>query len=204
MWSSSAISIGFTNRLFVVGADRKEKVSWPEPPDKQRLDKIRLRISDQLSRLPFRIGITPEAKKLWDEVYKSLPASEHSNRIDTIGMRLLALIAFTTDKKSIDKETVSIVSRIMTYELAMRRQVDPLDCDNTVARLEEKIRRKLAQEPITERDLKRLTNANRTGLWAFESALRNLVRAGEVVSVAGTWQLVSSVLSSGPFQRVTQ
>jgi hypothetical protein len=33
MWTSEAVSIGFPNRLFVVGADRKNKVAWPEPPD---------------------------------------------------------------------------------------------------------------------------------------------------------------------------
>jgi hypothetical protein len=32
MWTREAISIGFPNRLWVVGADRKRKVAWPESP----------------------------------------------------------------------------------------------------------------------------------------------------------------------------
>src|SRR5262249_31766398 len=29
MWTNDAIAIGLPNRLFVVGADRKQKVAWP-------------------------------------------------------------------------------------------------------------------------------------------------------------------------------
>ena len=54
-----------------------------------------------------------------------------------------------------------------------------MDADNKIAALEEQIRRRLTTRPLKTSLLKRQCNAYRAGLWAWEKALDNLVRAKE-------------------------
>ena len=200
MWTSEAVSIGFPNRLFVVGADRRCKVAWPQPPDQGRLAGIRSELLQQLGRLPLALEITPDAKGAWEELYQGLPPSEHVKRLDTTGFRLLALVALTTGRTAIDSQTVAIVRLILDYELKMRELTDPIDADNLIAKLEEKIRRTLAHKgPMKARDLKKAVNANRTGLWAFDRAIQNLSAAQDIRQcTTGVWELVPSLLPSHP------
>ncbi len=181
MWSPDAIALGFPNRLFVVNADAKPKVAWPEPPVEAELQHVREWLVQQFKILPRTLDITPEAKRRWGEWYESLPDSEHAKRLDTIGYRLMLVLALTNDKTEVDSEIVEMVIAILNYELRVRILTDPIDADNTIARLEEGIRRQLGQRgPLKLRDLKRYTNAQRHGQWAFERALVNVQRAGEV------------------------
>jgi hypothetical protein len=191
MWTSEAVSIGFPNRLFVVNADRTCKVAWPKSPDEEVLKKLRTRIQQQLAKLPLKLSITPEGMKAWQEWYNDVPSSEHTKRLDTIGFRLMGLIALTTDKDSIDLETVRTVTAILDYELRVRILTDPIDADNTISKLEEKIRRALdVRGPLSKRDLRRHTHADRAGLWAFESAIKNLTNAGDIRFLKGIFELV--------------
>jgi len=181
MWTQEAIAIGFPNRLFVVSADRKGKVAWPQARDSKQVDSVRAWIRRQIERLPMAMDITTDAKAAWTRWYDSLPPSIHAKRLDTIGFRLLSLIALTTDKDCIDLETVEVVTAILRYEMQVRILTDPVDADNRVAQLEQRIRRQLkARGPLNERALRRYTNADRQGLWAFRMALDNLSRAGDV------------------------
>jgi len=152
MWTSGAIAIGFPNRLFVVWAERKQKAPWPKPPDEALLAAIRNRVEKQLASLPKTFDIDPDAHVLWGEWYLNLADSVHAKRLDTIGFRLMAILALTTDKQTIDLATVENVIRILNYELTIRTQTDPIDADNMIAKLEEKIRRALrAKGPLSER-----------------------------------------------------
>jgi hypothetical protein len=191
MWTSEAVAIGFPNRLFVVGADRKPKVAWPPTPNPSDLASLRAELLRQLGKLPLTLEITGEARGEWDKLYQSLPSSEHVKRLDTLGFRLLALIAFTTNKTAIDTETVRIVRLILDYELRIRELTDPIDAENTIAKMEEKIRRRLARTLLKSRELKKAVNAHRVGLWAFDRALLNLRSAGEVkFNPDGTFELI--------------
>jgi len=191
MWNEQAISIGFLNRLFIVNADRRVRVAWPTPPNQAELDAIQQRLVGQLKRLPKTFDITPSAKRLWGNWYSNLPVTEHARRLDTIGFRLLALIALTTDKDIIDDETVRTVVAILDYELKIRTVTDPIDADNKIAALEEKIRRQLGQRgSLSERDLRQRTHGDRNGIWAFQAAKRNLIDVGDVKCADGKYQLV--------------
>ena len=196
MWTQEAIAIGFPNRLLVMSADRNRKVAWPEARDPQQIDAVRAQVQRQLGRLPITMDITHEARAAWTQWYEGLTPSIHAKRLDTIGFRLLALIALTTDKDLIDLETVQVVIQILQYELRLRVLTDPVDADNRVARLEQQIRRQLkARGPLSERQLRRYTNADREGLWAFQMAMRNLYAAGDVLQTkAGLVLLDSAVL----------
>jgi len=192
MWTSEAVAIGFPNRLFVVGADRKPKVAWPHPPNQSALSSIRAELLQQIGKLPVSFEITAEARTAWEGLYRCLPASEHAKRVDTLGFRLLALIALATNKTAIDSETVETVRLILGYELKMRELTDPIDAENVIAKLEQKLRRVLTLKgPLKPRDLKKAVNAHRSGLWAFEKAIQNLKSAGEItLNPSGAYELV--------------
>jgi hypothetical protein len=195
MWTPEAISIGFPNRLFVVNADRTGKVAWPRPADPTVLENLRVRIQRQIAELPKKFSIDEDAKELWEDWYKKLPSSQHTSRLDTIGFRLLLLIALITDKSSIDVQTVRTVTSILDYELAVRIFHDPIDADNTVSKLEEGIRRALSTKGSRgKRDLRRDTHADRSGLWAFEAALKNLIQAGDIKEQKGFYSLKDAVV----------
>ena len=200
MWTSQAIRIGFPNRLFVVWVDRKRKNPWPKPPDPEKLGAIRERITRQIERLPKTFDIAPDARQLWEAWYHDMPESIHAKRLDTIGFRLMAILAFTMDKEAIDLEVTEAVIRILNYELAVRTSVDPVDAENKIAALEEKIRRILAKGPRSRRELRRDTHADRIGLWAFEHALQNLQAAQDIRldQGQGKFYLIAAAAEASP------
>lgn len=177
MWTSDAISIGLPNRLFIVGADRKRKVAWPESPDQEDVDAVLEWIKEQLATLPRRYQITPKAKTRWEEWYEQIPSSEHAKRLDAIGFRLMGLLALTNDKNEIDAGTIDTLLAVLDYEIKIRKLTDPIDADDHIAKLEQKILRVLGvRGRLSRRDLQRHTNAQRAGLWAFEKAISHLMR----------------------------
>jgi hypothetical protein len=175
MWTAEAISIGLPNRLFVVSSDRKRKVAWPREPDLDNIERIVKRIQRQLDGVPKTLGITPEAKARWSDWYMELGSGLHSKRLDALGFRLMQILALTADRELVDLQTIDAVLTILNYELRIRMLTDPIDAENVVARMEEKIRRTLAAKgPLNHRQLLRFVNAHRSGLWAFETAIANL------------------------------
>lgn len=163
IWKQDAIAIGLPNRLFVVNADQRAKVAWPSKPDEAQLSLLAERIRAQISRCKA-FDITPDGKEAWEVWYKAAPNSEHSRRLDTIGFRLLALIALATDKDMVDAETVQTVTSILKYEFDLRMLTDPIDADSTIAQLEEKVRRQLrGKGSLSPRDLQQAVNAHRLG-----------------------------------------
>jgi hypothetical protein len=181
------------NRLFVVDADAKPKRAWPESPDAAALDGIRQCIQHQLARLPLTLDITPDARARWEQWYNDLPTSEHAKRLDTIGFRLMPILALTTDtdKDCVDVDIIERVIAILDYELRLRVLTDPIDADDRIAKLEERVRRALkARGPLTKRRLRQCVHADRDGLWAFEAALKNLISNNDIVLADGKYQLL--------------
>ena len=90
------------------------------------------------------------------------------------------------------------VIALLRYQLEIRRDCDPVDAENTIAMLEEKIRRALARGSQRGRDLKRRLSYQRYGIWAWDTALGNLLKAGEVRrdSKADTYWMASAVSTS--------
>jgi hypothetical protein len=187
MWTPESLGIGLLNRLFVVVADRKPKVAWPDPPEPEKVEAVRNQLARQMQRLPLppqpplAFNITPEAKQRWQEWYENLPISLHARRLDTIGFRLMSILTHTSDKQTVDLEVIEAVAAILDYELRVRKLTDPVDADNVVAKLEERIRNILETHGgMYERQLKHLGNYKRYGTWLFMKALNNLTEAGEV------------------------
>lgn len=188
LWTSDAIAIGLTNRLFVVTSDARAKKGFPREDNEHRvvLDEIRNRIESQLSRCNaedgLTIDLTPDAEAAWNAWYEQMPETESARRLETVGYRLLALIGLITDKTIIDMETVNTVCQILDYEYTVRMLTDPIDADLEVAKLEEKIRRVLDRfaDGLDDRSIRQKTNANRKGLWAYDAAKKNLIKHGDI------------------------
>jgi hypothetical protein len=188
MWTPEAIAIGLPNRLFVVSAERKPRVSWPGPADPGKLEAIRKQFGSQLSRLPMTFDITPKAKAAWTAWYEAVPASIHARRLDTIGFRLMPTLTLTCNKTSVDAEIIGAVTAMLDYELRLRTLVDPVDADNTIAKLEQRIRNVLSSRgPLKERNLKQFTHANRYGIWMWKQALSNLLGTREVIRIGDVY-----------------
>lgn len=182
------IGIGFPNRLFLVLDDAKDRKPIPKEVDREaelgliaQMGAILARLRSHSPDNPLLLGLTPEAERIWGEFYETIPQTMSGIRLDQIGLRLAMLLAISQDKTEIDEATIKAAIRISKWELQVREEVLPIEADNAIAKMEEKIRRTLrARGPLKERELKRFTHANRSGLWIFETAKDNLRRAGEV------------------------
>ena len=101
--------------------------------------------------------------------------SIHTKRLDTYAMRLMSLLATNDLKNEVDEQTVRKAISLCDWQLEVRRLHDPIDADNQIAVMEEKIRRVLkAKGPLRAYELRKAVNANRKGIWIFDSAIKNL------------------------------
>ncbi len=191
MWHPSFRDIGFINRLFLVHGDAKRRHFSPKPvPESERR-----RLQEELVGLvgaitataaarkrPIEMVFDPEAEAVLQDWYMKLSSSVHERRLEVYGLRLCILLEVSQgETRRITRETALAVRDILEYELAVRRLYDPIDADNAIARVEESIRRVLATYgPMRERDLKRRVNYQRVGIWAYNTALENLLKSGEV------------------------
>jgi hypothetical protein len=88
----------------------------------------------------------------------------------------MSLLAVNDLKTEVDVETVEKVIKLCDHQHRVRQLHDPVDADNAVASLEEKIRRTLrAKGSASSRALKRVLHPERTGLWFYNTALKNLI-----------------------------
>jgi hypothetical protein len=187
MWSGAFLDVGFTNRVWLVTGESERRIALPEPiPDDKRRD-LASRLGDLLARVDQAAGpgqlalrLEPEAARSWETWYLTMPRSIHSRRLDTYGWRLMILLSLSRgDLETVSADTVHRVTALLDHQLTLRQRYDPVDAESTVARLEETIRRALrTRGPLTRRDLRRGVNADRYGLWMFETALSNLTRGG--------------------------
>jgi hypothetical protein len=182
-WDPSFTDIGFNNRLFLVPGSGEKKFSFPKKisfDDKAKL-KSRLGAVLQAVRSGVELDITPEAAALYHSWYLALERSIHAKRLDTYALRFMILIAINERRDRIDVNIISKVLKLMDWQLEVRRMHDPIDADGKTAAMEEKIRRLLqAKGPLSERDLKRHTHVERTGLWVYAMAMKNLQISREI------------------------
>lgn len=181
-WSPAFTDIGFNNRLWIVPGSSTKRFSIPPTIPRDDIDKLRRRLGEILPSLdkPVKLSITYEALGAFDQWYKNRDDSVHQKRLDTYGHRLMVLLAINEGKAVIDEDIVKKVIALLDWQYAVRRIHDPINADNAIAKMEEKIRRALSTGPKTKRELQRSSHANRTGIWSFKTAIKNLKDAGEI------------------------
>lgn len=184
IYTSAFTDIGFPNRIFLVIGTATTSHPLPgEIPEK----KLRVMSANLKAILKF-IGngltydIEPDAWEYYDEWYVNVHRkSVHSKRLDGYCLRLMMLLAANSIKPTIDLEIVKDAVALCNWQLEIRKVYDPIDADNSIAAMEEKIRRCLkTRGPLKDYELKQFTQANRVGLWLYHKAKQNLQMAEEV------------------------
>lgn len=199
VWSSVFIDIGLPNRLFIVpsSSERKYPVPLKISDDKKRklADKIQTQVLDTVGNR-LEVGLTEEANNIFSQWYFDIAKEEsiHTKRLDTYALRLMPLFAVNEGKSTVDEDIVKKVIALMNWQKSVREELDPIDSNNIIAILEEKIRRRLKKFPHTTGELKHYVKVNREGLWTFNMALNNLSTgiAKEILfsPVTKKWELI--------------
>jgi hypothetical protein len=192
-WDSEFTDIGFNNRLFIVPGKGKRKFSIPQSISNEGKRQIQAGLDDikDLVRKNAQLKVTAEAMKTFDSWYMNRELSIHSKRLDVYALRLMPLLAVNELKTEVDEKIVRKVIALCDWQLSVRKLFDPIDADNMMAKMEENIRRKLKSGDLSDRDLKRLTNAHRVGLWAYENAMKNLRKSREIAVKDNKWTYVN-------------
>jgi len=182
-WSAQFTDIGFNNRLWLVPGGGTRRFSLPDKtPEVQRYH-LTQRLGQVLTHVNEHgeLGLSPEARDLYHEWYMTLDRSVHTKRLDAYALRLMALLAVNDLKTEVDEETARKVIALCDHQYRVRQLHDPVDADNEVAKMEEKIRRALrAKGELGEWSLKKILHTERTGLWAYTAAMKNLHNAREL------------------------
>ncbi|MBN1843079.1 MAG: DUF3987 domain-containing protein [Deltaproteobacteria bacterium] len=184
LFDAKFLDIGFNNRLFLVPGDSDK--CFPIP--KAIPDETKRRLHDQLrNRLKLINGISgipidEDASECWTQVYRKLKGSSpYAKRLDTYGLRLMPLLAVNDLKRTVDLETVNKVIALIEWQYHVREIYDPIDAEGQVARMEETLRRKLrARGSWKKRELQKSVHYERSGLWVWESATKNLIKNKEL------------------------
>ncbi len=197
IWNPAFTAIGFNNRLWLVTGRRTKRIALPQKIPEEALDALRVRTEGVLLLVGERMELpmSDGGRRLYEEWYLRLQGrSVHAKRLDTYALRLMTLLAVVRMHREVDATTVRQAIDLVEWQLRVRQRHDPIDADNGSARMEQNIRRQLRRKPMTESKIKQYTNAHRAGLWIFNSALRNLLRAGEIERDPGgkKWRLTQT------------
>lgn len=181
MFTPQFLDIGFINRLFIVVGDSQKKFPIPKPMPEDEKETLRQDLREILRFVgeitangPYAMPIDPQAEKVFAAWYFEMEKSAFTKRLDTYGHRLMPLLAVTEMKDRITPEIAEKVVALLNYQLAARKFADPIDADNRIAKLEERVRRLLTAGPMQKRDLERHANKSRAGSWAWNAALKGL------------------------------
>lgn len=191
LFDQKFIAIGFTNRIWLVHDRTTQRIAVPKMIPEHELSSIRHCVRallfdidqryQQNGKRPVAYPLTPEALALFTEWYETQEQSIFSRRLDTYAHRFMLLLAATTGETVITEHIVATVIALLRYQLDVRRECDPVDAQNSIAAMEEKIRRALSRGAMKSRDLKRKTHYDRVGLWVWNTATENLRKARELI-----------------------
>jgi hypothetical protein len=199
------INIGFNNRLWLVPGTGKRKHAWvPTVPDelmrelKQDLLEVLRHVGigtvGGINRCCY--SIAKDAAERYEHWYHNeMDTSFHATRLDTYSKRLLLLLAANNLKDRVDLETVRDVIVLCNWQLKARRKYTPIDSENKMAAMEERIRRQLAREPMKSGKLSAAVHYKRYGTWVYQRALENLIKFGEVEKAGKMYLLVKQPTS---------
>ena len=139
----------------------------------------------------YAMRIDSTAQDIFEAWYFGLEQSVFTKRLDTYGHRLMPLLAINELEYSITSEIAEKTVALLNYQLAARKYADPIDADNAIAKLEERIRRLLANGPMKKRDLERHGKKSRVGIFLWNAAIKNLT--GEEIAYDRTQKIYCKI-----------
>lgn len=186
MWNNKHANTGFFSRLLLVAGDTDKRIARPLDPDPEKLNRLIEEVKALVAtviRTPQVMGMDREAEEIWARFYENFGDGEEWSRIDTYGLRLMAVQAVLRGEGSVTKANVQQVIDFLQYEVAVRKAVSPIIAENPVAQMEQSIRLFLPEgATMTRRELQRKTNYTRHGIEIFNRALSNMVGNKEIDS----------------------
>jgi hypothetical protein len=187
MFTSQFLDIGFLNRLFIVIGSSERRFAVPPAVPEHEKETLKKDLREVLKFVGnisqtgrYALPLTSDARDIFEAWYFDLEQSDFASRLDTYGHRLMILLAVNEMQATITAEITKKVVALLNYQLAARKYANPIDADNAIAKVEERIRRALTPGPLYKRDLERRINKGRVGIWAWEAAIKNLRNAGEI------------------------
>lgn len=184
MFDQRFFAIGLLNRLWIVADRSTQCIPVPQPIPTVALDAVKARtisvlqgIRSMYQRNTYQavpLGLTNGAADMFGEWYAAREGSIFERRLDTYGHRLMILLAATCGKDRVDEAVMTAVLTLLKYQLDARRECDPVNAENQIAALEERIRRLLARGALRGRDLKKKLHIERVGIWYWTTAIDNL------------------------------
>lgn len=183
MWTPAFLDIGFLNRLWLVKDHGERRFSIPREIPTAEINKLQKKLGKLLRKYAHvtKLPISDDARQVFDKWYLSLERSPLTKRLDAYGLRLMILLTVNEMKLEVTRETAQNVVDLLRWQLAVRREVDPIDAEGSIAKMEELIRRALANGPLPKRELQHKTHYTRVGIFAWNAAIQNLIGAGEIL-----------------------
>ncbi len=126
------------------------------------------------------LRFTPDAYQRWAEWYKALPDSIYADRLDSYGYRLMLLYAVTMRRKAVTLEVVTAVTALLDWQLAVRRELDPIQAESKFARFQLMVARELRKGRMTRREVFKRIHSERYGTWIPKKAMEQLRENGLV------------------------
>jgi hypothetical protein len=189
---------GFFGRFLFAANETEKRITRSEFPETE-LEALANEFAEILRAAPSLNSTTglpteervipfgPAAFELWDEFYQNVERTEETERFDTYGQRLMAILAFTSGKSEVDVQVVRAVLDILEYQRALREIYWPSQAESKEALVQEKVLRFLRRKAplgFTVREIEQNTKLRKKyGAEAIPEALRALGRGWEVLPV---------------------
>lgn len=195
MWSPAFLDIGFVNRLFLVTGKGERKFAIPKiisEGEKQPLKDELIDILMFVDSLPmqdscYRMPIDSDAHEIFESWYLTQEQSLFTKRLETYGHRLLILLAINEKQDRVTPDITQKVIDLLKWQLEVRKELDPLDYETLIAKIEGLILRTLIAGPLRKRDLAHKINATRYGTYYFRAALRDLMHDEQITQNEGNF-----------------
>ena len=184
IFSQDFMNMGFPNRVWLCVDSSDGSIPFTKQVDPMVYAKLQrdtnrvIEIYNKCHSLSFA---SKAADAAWSEWYHQRPKTDSGRRLEGYGLRLMVVLTVSKQEKSISLETAQEVIKLLEHQHQIRELYDPINSDQVIGRLEEKIRRVLrSASPLSMGDLKHRCHAERQGVGNFLRALDNLVDVGEV------------------------
>ncbi len=187
-WEPEFTDIGFNNRLFLVPATGKRKKFLPDmiPGEEKYRMRNNIQMLIKTVKNDYVYPIEKDVREKMQEWYLNMSPSPHSKRLDGYAHRLMCLLTLNDNKTVIDMDIGNKVMDLIDWQFNVRQTHDPIDADSNIAKMEIRIRRQLkTRGELSRRDLKRYCHADRSGLWVFQNAIKNLDNDREIEAQVG-------------------